>query len=334
MKKIIVALSFLITATSAMAQNSLFSNISTTQQYQRFYSVVDEDKDGVYVVKSPDLKVRFNVDKIATGEGYRIESIVDEGNEKDKKIKMMDALNGYSTCFGYPYESHMRDRTNDNAFVAIDDYVFVLYKFSEDGISYGGISYVFIKVVEEAASTEDTGEKKKKVSMKDKLKALKGGLTTVDYGPTHKELQSKNLDTYISDYLTTMKTKQDNRTAKEKQGDVNLENAKGKGAEELKAYNDSIKATPEYQKMKAHQKSMEEMKNGKSTESVTINNATGKDIYIYKEGSNNSTTIRANSRGSFDCNQNYLYKFDPNSAGQGSQCYRANSGCGNSTTVN
>jgi hypothetical protein len=69
------------------------------------------------------------------------------------------------------------------------------------------------------------------------------------------------------------------------------------------------------------------------TAQVTINNKTEKDIYVYQEGSRNSSTIRTNSSGKFDCDHNYTYKFDPNSSGQGSQCYSANSACGSSVTV-
>ena len=69
------------------------------------------------------------------------------------------------------------------------------------------------------------------------------------------------------------------------------------------------------------------------TGKVTINNKTGKDIYVYEDGSRNSSTIRANSSGRFDCDHNYTYKFDPNSSGKGNQCYSANSACGSSVTV-
>ncbi len=320
----------LLVSTVTIAQNSLFSNVSTTDQYYRYFYV--QDGDGVYEIKDRDLIVKFNIKTLATGEGYRLEAVTDEGNSKGSQVEKMDALEGYSTCVGYPYESHMRDSHSDDGLISIGDYVFLVRDMSEDGISFGSVNDVFIKKSASTATAED-GEKKK-LSFKEKMKALKEASSgTPNYGPAHKELQSKNLDKLITDYLVAMKAKQDGRTAAEKQGDKNLKNAKGKGAADLKAYNDSIKATPEYAKMKAHQKRMKEMENGTSKQSVTIYNKSGKDIYIYQDGARNGTRINVNSSAKVDCSSNYTYKFDSNSGGSGTSFYGANSRCGSSITV-
>jgi len=332
MRKLILGVVLLI-STVSIAQKSLFTNISTTDQYYRYFYVQDADGDGVYEIKDRDLIVKFNIKALATGEGYRLEAVTDEGNSKGSQVEKMDALEGYSTCVGYPYESYMRDSHSDDGLISIGDYVFLVSDMAEDGISFGSVNDVFIK---KSASTEtpEDGEKKK-MSFKEKMLALKEASSgTLNYGPAHKELQSKNLDKLITDYLVAMKAKQDGRTAAEKQGDKNLENAKGKGAADLKAYNDSIKATPEYAKLKAHQARMKAMENGESNQTVTIYNKTGKDIYVYENGSRNSSTIRANSSSKLNCSSDYTYKFDPNSGGSGSTCYSANSRCGSSITVN
>ncbi len=323
----------MLASSVVMAQNNLFSNVSTTDQYYRFFYVQDNDKDGIYEIKDRDLIVKFNVKELATGEGYRLESIIDIGNSKGKLLQKMDAVHGYSNCVGYPYESNIRDRTTGEGIVSIDDYVFILTNMSKDGTSFEGISRVFIKKTESGTTTSDG--KKKKLSFKEKMKALKSGLSnTPSYGPAHKALQSKNLNTYITDYLVAMKAKQDGRTVAEKQGDKNVENAKGQDAADIKAYNDSIKATPEYAKLKAHQARMKAMENGTSTKTVTIYNKSGRDIYIYENGSRNGTRINANSSSKVNCTSNYTYKYDSNSGGSGSTCYSANSRCGSRITVN
>ena len=326
--------------TVSNAQNNLFSNISTTDQYHRFSSIHDADGDGVYEISDRDLIVKFNTEYIPTGEGYGVEVVIEEGSSKGKTLKRMDALHAYSTCAGYPYESLITDRPTKETFVAIDDYVFVLYKVSNDGTSYQGISQVFIKIKEDAEATETKTApakgKKKKMSMKDRLKALEElkNKLAVNYGPGHKELQSKNIDKLITDYLVAMKSKQDARTASERKQDNNLEIAKKQDAAEIKAYNDKIKASPEYKKMKAHQKRMEEMDNNNTAKSVTIENRAGRDIYVYREGFKNGTLIRNNSSTKLNCSYNYTYKYDSNSSGNGSTCYSANSRCGSSITVN
>ncbi|MCJ8292040.1 MAG: hypothetical protein HRT58_19340 [Crocinitomicaceae bacterium] len=71
---------------------------------------------------------------------------------------------------------------------------------------------------------------------------------------------------------------------------------------------------------------------------VTITNETGRDIYYVEESSRNPTKISANSSGKLDCSENYWYTFDPNDGINGGRSdhpklYNANSGCGNSATI-
>ena len=47
MKKTILVATLLLSALT-FAQNSLFNNISTTDIYQEYYGVYDQDKDGFY----------------------------------------------------------------------------------------------------------------------------------------------------------------------------------------------------------------------------------------------------------------------------------------------
>jgi len=340
-----------------MGQNSLFKSISTTNQYTGYRSVLDSDNDGVYEIRNRQFVVKFKLETLTTGEGYSISAIVDKGSNKGKE-STIDVVEGSFTCKGYPYESVIRHKSNKEGIVAIGDYVFFLKGISDDGTSYTGIDEVYIK---DGASVGDNAGKKK-MSFKEKMKALKnastGGATSANYGAEHKALESQNLRKLITDYLVAMKAKQDARTAKEKQSDKNISKAKDaiaskeqakrdaekakRDAEwaEAKRYNDSIKATPEHQELERRKRQNEanyqasQNRTGGTQGKVTIHNKTGKDIYVYQDGSSNSTTIRANSSTKVNCSSNYTYKFDPNSGGSGSACYNANSGCGRSVTVN
>ncbi|PHR71363.1 MAG: hypothetical protein COA67_06565 [Lutibacter sp.] len=332
MKKIILSVVLLFVATITQAQNSLFNNISTTDQYDEYWSIQDPDGDGNYLIKEKRFIVKFETKFLPTGEGYALSVTVDEGSSKGHGMFNPDAVERDYLCSGYPYESFLKDKRERSAFVAIGDYIFIIRNISKDGTSFDGIDNVFIK--RSASTTKTTGGKKKKMSFREKLKALKNASSgKSNYGEAHKQLQSKNLDKFITDYLVTMKAKQDGRIAAEKQQDKNIENAKALYDSDLNAYNDKIRASPEYQKMKAHQARMKEMENGESKKMVTIYNKTGKDIYIYQDGARNGTRINANSSTKVDCSSNYTYKFDSNSNGSGSRCYSANSGCERSVTV-
>ena len=136
------------------AQNSLFKNISTTDQYTEYRSVVDKDNDGVYEIRDRQFVVKFKTKTLPTGEGYNISAIVDKGSYKGKE-STIDVVEGSFTCSGYPYESLIRKKSKKEGIVAIGDYIFFLKGVSDDGTSFTGIDDVYIK---EGAS----GEKKEK----------------------------------------------------------------------------------------------------------------------------------------------------------------------------
>lgn len=330
----ILAVTLLI-ATITIAQNSLFSNISTTDQYEKYTTVYDKEGDGIYEKISnfgskPTL-VKFYMEYLPTGEGFKLKVVVDEGNEKDKVLQRSDAAEGDYLCSGYPYETTIKHKYSKDGFVSIGDYVFLIRGISADGTSFDGIDDAYIK--KSAKATKEKVTKKKKVSFMKRIKALKNKSKTPNYGAAHKALQSQNLDKLITDYLVAMKAKQNARTVKQKQGDKNIIAAKNRADKEIKRYNDSIRATPAHKRLKAHQARMKQMDNNNAKKTVTINNRTGKDIYIYKEGFRNGTRINSNSSTKVDCSFNYTYKFDSNSGGSGSMCYSANSGCGRSVFV-
>ncbi|EZH74239.1 hypothetical protein ATO12_15345 [Aquimarina atlantica] len=69
---------------------------------------------------------------------------------------------------------------------------------------------------------------------------------------------------------------------------------------------------------------------------VHIVNKTGKEIYIYKEGSRNGSRLSTHFGGAkFDCKKNLYYSFSGNSsASNGTLIVRANQSCGTTVNVN
>ena len=357
MKKIILAVA-LFTATITVAQNSLFNNVSTTDQYTGYRSVVDTDNDGVYVIGNRQYVVKFKLKTLSTGEGYGLSAIVDKGDKKGT-ISTVDVVEGNFTCAGYPYESVIRSTSNKEGIVAIGDYVFFLKGVSNDGTSYTSIDEVYIK---DGASVGNNTEgakkkKKKKFSFKDKFKQLKsGGIKIGSYGSEHKALQSQNLRKLITDYLVAMKTKQGARTSEQKQSDKNVANAKeavvskakdAKAAEkakrdaewaDAKRYNDSVKATPEWQDLQRRKEQNERNYQASQTRTVvTLYNTSGSEVYVGRSGSNNpGTRVSAKSKASWDCRRDaYIQTISSSGAYKSTnrKVYSANTGCGSSKNI-
>jgi hypothetical protein len=354
MKKLSIVIALLI-ATVTTAQKSLFESISTTDQYTGYRSVVDTNNDGVYEIGNRQFVVKFKLKTLSTGEGYSLSARVDKGDKKGKTSRV-DVVEGNFTCTGYPYESVIRSNSNKEGIIAIGDYVFFLKGVSNDGSSYTSIDEVYIK---DGASVGDNPgkQKKKKFSFKDKFKHLKsGGLKIGSYGSEHKALQSQNLRKLITDYLLAMKAKQGARTAKQKQSDKNILKAKeaivlkakeAKAAEKAKRdaewagakrYNDSVKATPEWQDLQSRKEQNERnYQASKTKNTVTLYNTASSAIYVGKSGSRNpGTKINAGSKASWGCDSDaYLQTISASGAysSTNQKVYSANSGCGNTISL-
>ncbi|NMH88527.1 hypothetical protein [Flavivirga algicola] len=68
---------------------------------------------------------------------------------------------------------------------------------------------------------------------------------------------------------------------------------------------------------------------------VTIRNNSGKDIYIYAEGSSNGSRVSISGNGTFSCKKNQYYSFNGNSsAANATKIASANQSCGQTITVN
>ncbi len=345
MKNLLLALLVLVT-TGATAQKSLFDNISATNQYD-YYSSISVDKDGKYAIKDKGTAT-FEVKKLATGEGYYIKASAIKDGKEDYTIKSASVVENYDRCLGYPFESFTKHKYEKDGFVAIGDYAFYLTDINSEGTAYKSISYVFIKSSESSktASGETKPEKKQKFSFKDLANAVKdnytGSSSVPDYGPAHKELSSKNVRQFIEDYLVAMKAKQDGRTSAQKQGDARIEKARMDYDNGITAYNDSTKATPEYQDLQRRIAQNEANYNAaQKANVVTLKNNSGSTIYVGKSGSvNRGTEISAGGTASWDCHYDAYIQRHSMKGGTNiytttsTKVYSKNTGCGNTVNVN
>lgn len=339
MKKLNILFAFLI-STVCLAQNSLFTNISTKDQYQEYYGVYDKDKDGLYEIGGKRYIVKFTTAFLPTGEGYSIKAIVDEGNDKGHVQASQNVVDDDYSCSGYPYEAYFKHKYTKKGFVSIGDYVFIIKNISNDGTSFSGIENVYIKKGTTIPKNNDG--KKKKISLKERLKAFKENGIGGGPSPALKALQSQNLDKMITDYLVAMKAKQNARSVKALQGDKNVKNAKSKGVEDIKRYNDSIKATPEYKDLQRRKAQNEaNYRASKTRNTVTLRNNTGHIIYVGKSGSRNpGTKINSGSTASWNCDTDAYLQVITKSGGSNAysstnkRVYSSNSGCGSTITIN
>jgi hypothetical protein len=352
--KILILGALLFLTTVTIAQNNLFDNISTTHQYSEYSSIKQTGRGGAYIIENKYSIVKFHKEFLSTGEGYKIKIIVDnEGKHKGSERYLLDATTEGIVCVGQPYESVLTISKQYKSFVAIDDYVFVLYGAEDDGVSFTKIDRVFIKNGAGTPKVEGK-KKKKKFSFKDKLLALRatkagGG----DYGPEHKALQNQNLKKMITDYLVAMKAKQDARTSAELKSEKNLKVARGKGiakgiqAEkdewaEAKRYNDSVKATPKWQDLQRRKRQNEvNYQSAQKRDVVTLRNNSSRTIYVGTNlSANRGTKITAGGTAKWSCSQDAYIQNHTVEGGSNAykstkiKVYSKNSRCGKTVNIN
>ena len=348
---------FVFVATITQAQNSFFENISENDVYN-VYVKMSKAGNGTYKAEERGTSVKFKKEYLPTGEGYKFSTILQEGPKKGEIGSSVDISDKKIECTGYPYESVIseEDWGYRYYYVSIGDYVFSLKGVSTKFATFKGINAVYIKAgqPEKDGAKKEEKKTKKKNSFFSKMKALKQqALGSVgSFGPEYKEFKNKNMDKIITDYLVAMLAKQNGRTAKQKQSDTNVANlAKNKTAKEkaardasyaeAKRYNDSVKATPEWQEKDRRIKQNEANYQGaQKANVVTLRNTSGSTIYVGRSGSvNRGTEIPAGGTGKWDCD--YDAYIQRHTIEGGSNAYRStttkvyskNSGCGNTVTV-
>lgn len=94
-------------------------------------------------------------------------------------------------------------------------------------------------------------------------------------------------------------------------------------------YNEALKQTPEWKRIQENNRLADAAAKRNNT---TIQNNTGRDIYVYQKGSYNSARINAGSSRTFSCNETYYYTFSGNSKWSAGAKISGTS-CGGTATV-
>ena len=187
----------------------------------------------------------------------------------------------------------------------------------------------------EEGAGEDEGKKKKKLSFKDKLKNLKD-MAVSGGDATSKKLVEEDVIGKLEAYMKAGAIKQ-KKVYAEWEKSVEGSNYIKTIAERRDAYSKFVKShnaaywdSPEGRAIAARMK--DEHKNG-GKDKVTIDNETGKDIFVYEEGSRNGSVIRVNSSNTFDCSKSYYVGSGSSVNGGGYKVVSANGSCGQTVEV-
>ena len=340
MKKIMITVALIFTATIAQAQKTFYEALEAngeTAIYEGFSGISIND-DGTIGIVSGKPAVTITVKKLATGQpvGFEANPISESYGGFG-----MSEISDYGRVDSYPNVMTIKNihKRGLDGYMVIDDLLFKISYIPSNGVpKVEDVTAVYVMVKDRTEAKEDSGKKKGGF-----LGRMKAKLEATGQSPTYKYIQTVNIEKIFNDYVTAMKAKQASPiTAQDKTDIAKIKRAREAGDEEIKRYNDSIKATPEYKDLQRRIKQNEanyqasELKN-----TVTLRNNSNHEIYVGRAGSSNpGTRISAGGTARWSCDQDaYLQKITKSGGNNAYdstnvQVYRKNSGCGNTVSIN
>jgi hypothetical protein len=338
--KLFTLLFFVLTITHA--QKSFYEAIEAngeTATYEGFAGK-SANGDGTYNFVRGKPAVTITVTKLSSGQpvGFVAKPVsADYGGFKETEISDYGRVDSYPNVMSIKH-----NRTNDG-YIMIDDMLFVVNNIPDNGVpKLVNVTAVYVMVKDRTEGKGDTGKKKKKKG--GFFKRMKSKLESTGQSETFKYIKTLNIEKIFNDYVTAMKAKQSSPlTSKDRADIAKILRAREAGDEEIKRYNDSIKATPEYKDLQRRKKLNEEnYQAAKAQNYVTLRNNSSTTIYVAKSNSSNrGTEIRSGSTATWNCDQDaYLQK---STKSGGSIAYSSTnikvysgskSGCGKTININ
>lgn len=191
--------------------------------------------------------------------------------------------------------------------------------------------YVHESFVKQGSSKKEK-PKKKKLSFFKKMTTLQ---TNVSADLGSKKLADMKVFELVKDYLTKAYAAQKKAYPSwksETKNKLRLESIELKRKLMNKAMNDYNEAYKKSDEWKRIQENNRRANAAAQKNNTTIQNKTGRDIYVYEEGSHNGSRINVGSSGTFSCNETYYYSFSGNVSWREGRPINGAS-CGSTATV-
>lgn len=331
----------LFATTSLIAQQSFFETLDAhgpDARYQVYGDLYKNDKGDPAAQEVVNYKgkiIRHTHKGLSSG--ITVESVTPEG-----KTSLSNNYNAIAVSAikyqGFPNTSILHHTGYNRGYVAFDNYIFFLHGISKDHTSFNEIrSFMILD-----GSASKGGKKKKKGKFWKQLKeaALNERPSGEGSSAEYKELMAKDPEKLVRDYLTKMKAKQAAYTmTSQDQANLNTlySGAKADDAN-AKKKNDAYWASEEGQAVLRNRRLAE---GSSKANNVTLRNTSSSTIFVGSNGSDNrGTEIGPGQSATWPCKQDgYIQQVTKVSntrsfKSTNNRVYRANSGCGNTVSIN
>lgn len=332
MKEIYFLVILFFAITFVQAQKNLYETIEAngkTMVYEEF-GRMKANQDGTYSFNdAPGTKINIEVVKLASGVPIGFKTTKAGTNEKHLSITEMS---DFYRVDSYPNVLSIKGKRSHDGYIMVDDILFRVKNINSDSFR---IVRIFAKVKKESKSTQ---KKKKKGGfmsrMKNKMK-VERGIKAIANTPTLKYVKSLKLREILSDYIKAMRAKQKVPKASKDKADIaKIIKARKAKNDEIRRYNDSVKATPAYARIRQNERNYQA---AQKKNNVKLRNTSNRTIYVGRSGSYNpGTKVSAGGTANWDCSRSaYIQTVSSSGAYKSTTTlvYHKNSGCGSTVTI-
>jgi hypothetical protein len=225
---------------------------------------------------------------------------------------------------GYVVENK---HVGDDRIVFVDDYLFMLQKWK----SKDQYEIRWVTKAPKVAGPKTEGEKPAKKKKGGFFKQLKAQMNRASAGIDIDAIKAEILQPYLdvatkkqeTFYASWIKKPENARTKKY------IDDKRAMMKKAIKQYNDDIFNSPEYQRMLAYQKWIDNSIN------MTVKNNKGTTVWVGSSATAFITTeIAAGASATQTCTGDLYYYYSDSKGSQGTKFYSADSACGSSVTIN
>lgn len=325
----ICAMVSLITAQQTVFEGA--ENMSNVQFVKYGYVSSIDGREGHYEPKNlREDTLTFTVKYLKSGTPYQLNTVSQAGKEQ----KLIDLATWDNVDhFTHPALFFRMAGSTMGTYVFIDD-MFIELKYPKEDGSYDEIGGMYLPVVKEVVAEGEAPKKKKKITMKERMAAVKaaaksaygvGGSAPISGNASYMKYVNTNIDSLVTTHMTKMKTKQASADPKKEAAlQLEVETARKNWDQEVADSWD----TPEGRRVMAN------MSGHSDKNSYKLRNDTGREIDIMVGGVVSHLSANRGHSSNIACTDHAYYAIEKNgSMVQGNLITRGNVSCGNTFSV-
>lgn len=303
----ILSLLLIFVCGSSLAQQDQLTQLKAFEEgklFKVYYGVEKTETGYTASALSTKYSIKYEYDIVENLSAF-------EGLSEESGKSMINACFGWLKPNHYTKPSMFHSDSHNKGYIIYDGLIYFISGVKDPlNITDFEIDNIWVPVKSKEDKNDENAESKKKVSMKEKMAALKAGLTEGAGAP--KEIKDKDHYALLKKYIADMKPIQakatENFTAEEKAAVAAVEKGDADYAAEVKRKNAAYYQSDEYKAVKERNEHFAESNAEDAKSEVTLKNATGELVMFGNSVNSKGGLVNPGSSATCTCKEDvYIY---------------------------